>query len=237
MFNLLSSNTKLEKSEKDGFGYRSIGLSLAPNTMNTKGINICGKNSESCTKNCLVFSGFNSMSIKSKIKKTDLFLENRVEFMKKVIAELGYHYEVAKLDGLKLSCRLNLYSDINFMKLKVEGKTVYEWYPEIQHIEYTRHWNRKSKFKNLHYTYSADKANVTDDEIIQQCKKGLNVAMIFRKKVPTQWNGLQVFNGDISDLRHTDPKGVIIGLRHKNSIVKNMTNDKLLEGNTIIYDF
>ena len=234
---LTISNIKLMKSEKGGFGYRSVGLSLAPNIMNSKRINICGKNSDSCTRNCLVFSGFNSMSINSKIKKTDMFLSDRVGFMRKIIVELGYQYELAKLDGLQLSCRMNLYSDLNFMNLKVDGKTIYEWYPQMQHIEYTRYWNRYSKFPNLHYTYSADKANVTDEDIIKQCKKGLNVAMIYRGKLPTEWNGIPCINGDISDLRNTDPKGVIVALKHKNSIVKGISNDKLLENNTIIYNF
>ena len=45
---------------------------------------------------------------------------------------------------------------------------------------------------------------------------GMNVAVVFSAKtLPEVYMGRQVFNGDDSDLRFLDPKGVIVGLYAK----------------------
>ena len=48
--------------------------------------------------------------------------------------------------------------------------------------------------------------------------------MLFRSKknspMPEMWNGLPVFNGDESDLRFLDPKGVVVGLYAKGKAKK-----------------
>ena len=41
---------------------------------------------------------------------------------------------------------------------------------------------------------------------------GANVAVVFSDRLPKRWKGRRVINGDIHDLRFTDPGGVIIGL-------------------------
>ncbi len=52
----------------------------------------------------------------------------------------------------------------------------------------------------------------------------MNVATVFGIKknspMPEMWNGLPVFNGDESDLRFLDPKGVVVGLYAKGKAKK-----------------
>ncbi len=45
--------------------------------------------------------------------------------------------------------------------------------------------------------------------------KVANVAVVFKKVVPLIWNGFKVLNGDTSDERFLEDKGVIIGLKYK----------------------
>ena len=49
---------------------------------------------------------------------------------------------------------------------------------------------------------------------------GFNIAWVFNK-VPTSYMGYKVINGDESDVRFFDKKGVIVGLKYKNVTGKN----------------
>jgi hypothetical protein len=55
-------------------------------------------------------------------------------------------------------------------------------------------------------------------------RKGGNVAVVFRVKkgqpLPKMWNGYEVIDGDIDDLRFLDKKNVIVGLRAKGPAMK-----------------
>lgn len=52
---------------------------------------------------------------------------------------------------------------------------------------------------------------------------GHNVAIPFNvrrgQEMPSQWNGLPVIDGDVTDLRPSDPVGVIVGLRAKGDAI------------------
>ena len=71
--------------------------------------------------------------------------------------------------------------------------------------------------KNYHLTFSAADGN--DADVTKAIAQGMNVATVFGLKksqpMPAEYNGRPVFNGDDSDLRFLDPKGVIVGLYAK----------------------
>jgi hypothetical protein len=51
---------------------------------------------------------------------------------------------------------------------------------------------------------------------------GMNIAAVF-KEVPEKYIGRPVINGDDTDLRFLDPKGVIVGLKAKGKAKKDTT--------------
>jgi hypothetical protein len=61
---------------------------------------------------------------------------------------------------------------------------------------------------------------------------GVNVAVPFYDKqtlkptIPQEWQGMPVINGDKSDLRFLDPKGVIVALKTK--LPKSMAKRKAM---------
>ena len=55
-----------------------------------------------------------------------------------------------------------------------------------------------------------------------------NIAVVF-DKLPKKWHGYKVIDGDLSDLRHLDPKGVIIGLKYKKLTGSGANNNKAFE--------
>ncbi len=54
-----------------------------------------------------------------------------------------------------------------------------------------------------------------DDVMKAVVKTGVNMAVVFRDKLPDTFRGLQVIDGDKDDLRFLDPKGVVVGLLAK----------------------
>ncbi len=44
---------------------------------------------------------------------------------------------------------------------------------------------------------------------------GINVAVVFKDKLPAEFLGFPVIDGDISDTRFLDSQGVIVGLKAK----------------------
>ena len=62
-------------------------------------------------------------------------------------------------------------------------------------------------------------------------ERGGNIAAVFSDKLPKTYIGKKVINGDDSDLRFLDPKGVIVGLSAKGKGKKDLTGF-VLQGGT-----
>jgi hypothetical protein len=59
-------------------------------------------------------------------------------------------------------------------------------------------------------------SGVNNSECSRALRKGVNVAYVFKDKLPKKFNGRKVIDGDKHDLRFKErPCGVIIGLRAK----------------------
>ena len=54
-----------------------------------------------------------------------------------------------------------------------------------------------------------------------------HVAAVFATKkgqdLPVRWKGFEIIDGDLDDVRFTDPTGVIVGLRAKGDAIKDET--------------
>ena len=220
---LLGSSTyKMQKSGK--FKYLSEILHLAPS--NIGGVNICANASPVCIDLCLNTSGRGQMNVvqKSRLNKKYYFLADRQKFLKHLDREIKLSYERAKRKKLKYTVRLNGTSDLPFERYKLEnGLNLMENNPDVQFIDYTKISNRldkKNKIpKNYSLTYSQAENNLNNVKKILKTK--YNIATVFRNKLPKKWLGRKVIDGDVSDLRHLDPKKVVVGLRAKGKAIKN----------------
>ena len=221
--NLLSTNNaKTIKGEK--LGYTTYIMYLAPHTQNSKKINLCSHASKGCAKACLFNSGaarFDRVQ-EGKVNKTEWFLDNRVEFLEKLDAEITVIKNKRKHQTSENipTIRLNGTSDIPFEKFKIrDGKNIFELHPTIQFYDYTKNHIRFEKElpSNYHLTFSLSEDNKVKS--MELLNKGFNVAMVFGVKnesdLPTTYEGFKVVNGDESDLRFLDEDNVIIGLKYK----------------------
>jgi hypothetical protein len=132
----------------------------------------------------------------------------------------------AKKHGLTPVFRLNGTSDIRWETIPVSVKgIVYDnimlAFPTVQFYDYTKIPNRRNLPKNYHLTFSLAESNEDNAKIA--LANGLNVAAVFRKKLPATYLGKPVVDGDASDLRFLDAKGVIVGLKAKGKGKKDTT--------------
>lgn len=214
---LFNRNTKLLKG--DNF---NVGLELLPADISGKK-SLCAGAGE-CKFTCLAFSGVGNVltykriydgklpaPLLAKCKRTKLFLEDRKFFEDLLNIELQTFRRVADLKKVKLAIRMNVTSDVDWSDF-INGN------PDIQFYSYSKIFNRAEQ-PNHHITYSASE-KTSKNQICKLIAKGKNVAMIF-KKVPSEWNGIEVMNGDENDDRYNDKSGVIIGLKYKTSMGKN----------------
>ena len=113
---------------------------------------------------------------------------------------------------------IKLFKTLRDRRDGVTYKNIFAAFSNIQFYDYTKIPGRKVKdIPNYHLTFSEADGNAL--ETLNAIRAGMNVATVFGIKknspMPEIWNGLPVFNGDDSDLRFLDPKGVVVGLYAK----------------------
>lgn len=235
--NLLSTgNPKTLKGMQQG--YNTYILHLAPASLS--GHNTCPKATEGCKAACLNTAGrggmfkkgeFTNTIQKARIRKTQLFYDNRDEFFNLLTKDILLAIKQSAKVNLIPVFRLNGTSDISFEKYPVKmGNVIYnnifEAFPNIQFYDYTKVLGRKvNNIPNYHLTFSAADGN--DNDVYAAIQQGYNIATVFGIKktepMPDSYNGLSVYNGDESDLRFLDPKGVVVGLYAKGKAKKDIT--------------
>ena len=224
---LTVGNPKLLKGQKRG--YLSSVLHLAPADLS--GRNTCPKATAGCKAACLntagrggIFKKGESTNViqQARIRKTKQFFESREKFLQELVIEIGKTITKAEKQGLIPVFRLNGTSDLSWEKYEVaDGKNIFQMFPEVQFYDYTKVLGRKvSHIPNYHLTFS--KADGNDMDVRIAASNGMNVAAVFHK-LPEQYIGRPVINGDDTDLRFLDPKGVIVGLKAKGRAKKDTT--------------
>ena len=230
---LSTGNPKVLKGMAQG--YNTFILHLAPEMLS--GYNTCPKATAGCTAACLNTAGRGGMFKKgettnmiqqARIRKTKMFFENRDQFMADLAVEIAKAIVSSRKKGLEPVFRLNGTSDIAWEKYQVPGtgKNLFQLFPHIQFYDYTKVLGRKvAHIPNYHLTFSAADGN--DVDVNRALFDGYNVAVVFGIKkgapMPVSYEGVHVFNGDDSDLRFLDPKGVVVGLYAKGKAKKDIS--------------
>jgi len=233
---LSTGNPKILKGLKQGFN--TYIMHLAP--ANLSGYETCPKRTAGCTAACLNTAGRGGMFKKgentnaiqkARIRKTKMFFENRIEFFTQLVKDIELGIKQSAKKDLVPVFRLNGTSDLSFEKYEVirNGKlfrNIFSAFPEVQFYDYTKVLGRKvNEISNYHLTFSAADGN--DIDVTKAVAQGYNVAVVFGIKktlpMPEDYVGMPVFNGDDSDLRFLDPKGVVVGLYAKGKAKKDTT--------------
>jgi hypothetical protein len=220
---LLGIGTDAKTIKGVAFNWMTGILYLAP-ADESKVANLCPHASEGCRLSCLFSAGRGAFSNvrDARVKKTLYFVKERFAFLKDVSKDIVALQKKAQKKGLKPCVRLNGTSDVPWENVKdEEGKTLMERHSDVQFYDYTKNPNRMKAYlkgempSNYHLTFSRSESNQKQaDEIL---KLGGNVAIVY-KNPPAPSD--KVVNGDLSDLRFTDPDGVIVALKAKGKAKK-----------------
>lgn len=219
----VNSSAKMLHSQEESHQYTYI-VYLAP--AKQSGYQVCTHSTKECRMGCLATSGHAGMDIASgkliiqncRIKKTRLLFEQQDFFMAWMIAEIKRAMRKAEKDGYFFSIRLNGTSDIDWANIRYQGLNIFEIFPETNFYDYTKNANKfNNKPVNYHLTYSYTGRNWKECKALLEA--GNNVAVVFNVKnesdLPDTFNGYKVINGDLTDYRIDDAKGIIVGLKWK----------------------
>lgn len=228
-------SAKAEKAIE--YGYLNGIHYMAPGDLS--GHEMCVGKTRECFKICLGWQSGQAGMVKdqqhgtnpvraSRIAKAQMFMAERETYMRhlqKQIARL-----VAKAEkALLIPCvRLNGSTDIAFERMAYMGEdgrriTLLERFPDVQFVDYTKiasRMNSPRRPANLSLTFS--RAENNDMECLRMLAEYHNVAIVFAHGLPVsrKWHGYRVIDGDRHDLRHLDPKGVVVGLSPKGRMAK-----------------
>ena len=184
--------------------------------------NLCPWASEGCKRNCLGYhsgqAGMvadatnveNKNNVRlSRDRKARQFMTRRKDYLHALHVQANKLKRRARKAGKKLCLRMNGSTDVNWLSFYAQHK-------DVQFAEYTKSEARAIAHatgllpSNVHVTFSRHEDN--DEACVRVLNNGGNVAVVFATKLPEKWNGYRVINGDKHDLRHLDPKNVVVGL-------------------------
>ena len=215
-------NPKAIKAQK--MGWMNAINYMAPHRSAQVG-DLCGNASPGCIALCLGEHSGNAALypavMQSRIRKAQWFMRDRKAF----VAEMRRH--IANLSvqackaGLELCVRLNGATDLAWEGLAPD---VFTAYADIQFVDYTKSVKRALAHAqgrmpaNYHLTFSRSETN--EAQCLEVLRAGGNVAVVSSLPMPEKYLGYTVINGDESDLRHLDPRNVVVWLTPKGNKAK-----------------
>ena len=197
-------NYKLDKSVTPTYG-----LALAQ--ADTSGHNVCRYSTPGCRSVCVAQNGngeFDTVK-RARIARTVFLAEHPEQFVTLLVAELAKINR--KHDG-NVAVRLNTFSDIPWERYL--NAAVFGW---ATFYDYTK-WSRDVRPMPTGYSLVRSiTERDTNDDIIDIVNAGETPVVVFdakRHALPTEWHGVPVVDGDVTDERFNDT-GVIVGLAAK----------------------
>jgi hypothetical protein len=212
-----TASAKTVKGEK--IGYLTAIVYLKPS------IKICSMSKlAGCLNPCLQSAGrgaFNSVQA-ARESKTRFYFENQQAFLLSIAADIWSLVNTAKNRGLTPLVRLNGTSDIPYENLEVmDNKNIFQLFPEVQFYDYTKHPSRKIEGKtpgnyDLTYSYSGlTPEKVTIKGILNPANSRVAVVFQNQSDIPSTFKGWITIDGDNTDVRHIEPKTVVVALYAK----------------------
>lgn len=218
---LLAVGTNAKTAKGDDDNKITAIMYLAPATIS--GYEVCPNRSKGCTDSCLFTAGRGAMSTvqQARIRKTKMFFEEQKVFFEHLNNDLALLIEYCTEHNLEAYVRLNGTSDIAWEQYKL-----FENYPTLNFYDYTKRLDRD--FDNLpsNYRLTFSRSETMTNADLSSLIDVVNIAVVFDEVPATYTIGnkeVDVFLGDLTDLRFEDPKGVVIGLKAKGMAKKDVT--------------
>jgi len=238
------SNAKTVKGDSV---YQTAIMYLAPYTSSGLG-NLCATaDIAKCHEGCLFRSGraaiFESVN-NARVGKTRRYFADRSAFMAELVRDISRFVAHCKRLDVKPAVRLNGTSDIQWEiahPCYVKGvrfESIFAAFPDVVFYDYTKIVKRAHRALPANYSltlsYSAANPAYAASVIDAAVATGLNVAVVYRSKalrnslLKTPYSlslsmARPVIDGDETDMRFLDDRGVIVGLYAKGPAKKDQS--------------
>jgi hypothetical protein len=213
---LCLENAKTPKGEKHG--YLTAVLYFSPAT--TAGdVNMCPFSTPSCRRLCIHHTGRARVYApihEARRRRTLEYLEHPERYAAALALETARLEKRAKEHGLRLAVRTaGTHEADNFLEPYLADA-----FPRVQLYNYVKRpepW--RFVLPNYHLTFSLSGSRKNAEHAEAALAHGINVAVVFgvprRAPLPSEYKGRRVIDGDLTDTRWLDPRGVYVGLRAK----------------------
>lgn len=199
-----AANVKIAKNK-----VATYSLTLVPADLSLKW-NVCTWSTPQCREACVMWTAGRQYysTRQGRLARTAFLAEHPQEFLALLTQEVRYRESC----GTPFGMRLNVASDLRWENIApwlLEGSNVRAY-------DYTKAPVRTTP-ANYKITYSHSE-RWSDSDVLARIAAGENVAMVFdvpKHQLPATHLGVRVIDGDKSDYRYDDPKGVIVGLAAK----------------------
>lgn len=221
----IDTNAKTIKGAK--YGIKTAILYLMP-AMGS-GVQMCAMaETAGCVKGCLFRAGRGAMSnvMLSRLRKTLYFNQHRTAFMAQLALEIQAKRKKTIGQGFDLVVRLNGTSDIRWENIALpyhKAENIMALFPDLTFYDYTKLANRKNVPSNYDLTFSYSGVEAYQPFVAKAVANGERIAVVFRNRAIVEailangetFLGLPVVDGDDTDIRHLDAKGVVVALYAK----------------------
>lgn len=214
-------NDKTPKGEKHG--YLQAILYMSPHTL-VSPKTLCPHSTPACREGCLYTAGRGQMKrvVNARERRTRLFLDDRLTFIRDLVSELRYLEGVARAHRMKLAIRLNGTSDVRWELERLGKASIFDLMPHATFFDYSRTpIEHRPVPENWRLTWSLADAPIA--EAYAHLVAGQNVAAVVSKAEaklapPSFMLGgkrVAVIDGDAHDLRFLDPARSLVLLSPK----------------------
>jgi len=241
------------------FGYLNAINYMAPYDSAGVG-NLCPDATEGCRNLCLGRESGQAAMVSratgtngvrdSRERKARYFMAERQSFMAEMLLHVARNARLAQRLGLTLAVRPNGSTDVAWEGIRlfvtpefaaqlsrISGLAVtsglhslFTAFPTIQFLDYTKSARRMKRQLPANYDLTFSRSETNEADCLEVLASGRNVAIVFGGGLPATWRGYPVINGDEHDLRHLDPRGVVVGLTPKGLKAKRDTSGFVLRG-------
>jgi hypothetical protein len=214
------ANPKLAKNLK--LRVLSFPLHLAPARLGAPDkrprATVCPGATPGCTAACLHTAG-NPAYMRNKASarraRTLLFWARKDLYFALLILEVRAGAAKARRRRMRAAFRLNATSDIQYERYSINGRPLIAGiFARLTFYDYTKLAGRQTP-ANYHLIYSLAETARSMREARAELARGRNVAVVFSGKLPSEYLGAQVIDGDAHDYIPADPAGVVRGLKAK----------------------
>jgi hypothetical protein len=180
---------------------------------------MCSSASPGCRAACLFHQGRGAGDVTKVARnaKAVAFMRHLDWFQARLRHELGRIARKAHKEGFTPAIRLNALSGVMWERVflwALEEYRTFRLYDYTKHVNRMLDWCEGTLPPNYHLTFSRSETNQAD--ALRVLAAGGNVSVLFRDgNFPLTWRGYPVVDGDETDLRLRDPRGVVVGLYAK----------------------